>query len=112
MDMDVIARCDIGNGMANVLAILQYRFAITNIFQGEFMPKGNRMVYGDANSLINIHDPAGQILSSLNALNDNHTNGVAFVMDQKIGRCTAQLGCLSEKKSGKKNSYIRILNVL
>jgi hypothetical protein len=51
-------------------------------------------------------------LSSLNALNDNHTNGVAFVMDQKIGRCAAQLGCLSEKKSGKENSYIRILNVL
>ena len=97
MDMDVIARCDIGNGMANVLAILQYRFAITNIFQGEFMPKGNRMVYGDANSLINIHDPAGQILSGLNTLNHDDANSVALVMDQKIGRCAAQLGVLFEK---------------
>lgn len=102
MDMDVIARCDIGNGMANVLAILQYRFAITNIFQGEFMPEGNRMVYGDANSLINIHDPARKVLSGLDTLNHDDANSIAFVMDQKIGRCAAQLGCLSKKKSGKK----------
>ena len=59
MDMDVIARCDIGNGMANVLAILQYRFAITNIFQGEFMPEGNRMVYGDASPVDGELPPAG-----------------------------------------------------
>lgn len=38
MDMDVIARCDIGDGMADVLAILQNRLAIADIFQRKFMP--------------------------------------------------------------------------
>ena len=49
------------------------------------------MVYGEVDSLINVHDPAGKVLSGLNTLNHDDANGVAFVMDEKIGRCAAQL---------------------
>jgi len=38
MDMDVIARCDIGDGMADVFAILQNRLAIADVLEGKFMP--------------------------------------------------------------------------
>jgi len=55
------------------------------------------MVYGEVDSLINVHDPAGKVLSGLNTLNHDDANGVAFVMDEKIGRCAAQLGVLFEK---------------
>lgn len=112
VDVDVIARRNVSNGMTNVLAVFQDRFAIADVLEGKLVPQRDGVIHFHADGFVRVHDPAGQILSSLNALNDNHTNGVAFVMDQKIGRCATQLGCLSENESGKKNSYIRIEHVL
>jgi len=84
MYVDVIALGDIGHGVADVLAIFDDRLAVTDIPQGKFVSKRDRVVNGKADGLVAIHDPARKIVSCRNTLNHNNTHGVAVIMNQKI----------------------------
>ena len=88
MDVDVITLRDIGHGVADVLAVFDDRIAIADILQGKFVPQRNRIVHGQADGLVAIHNPARQVVARCDAFHNDHTDDVALIVNQKI-RCFA-----------------------
>ena len=88
MDVDVIPLRDVGYGVADVFTVFDDRIAIADILQGKFVPQRNRIVHGQADGLVTIHNPARQVVARCDAFHNDHTDDVALIVNQKI-RCFA-----------------------
>ena len=75
---------DIRHYLANIRAVLDYGIAALHCLDRKLVPDGYVAGRLEFNLYILIHDPAGQFVSSLYALDHDYTDTVTLVMHNKI----------------------------
>src|SRR5712691_9327393 len=91
----MLAHLDGRNGAADVHAVFDHRVAALEFADRELVADGKVALRADLDLLVLVHDPAGQFLPRLHALDDDHSDGVVFVMhyemDHGIGQRQSRL---------------------
>src|SRR5882762_6644611 len=80
----VLAHLDGRNGTADVHAVFDHRVATSEFADRELMAHGNVALRADLDLLVLVHDPAGQFLPCLRTLDDDHSDGIVFVVHHEM----------------------------
>src|SRR5260370_31368842 len=76
----VLTHLDGSHGPADVDAVLDHRLVGLQLADRELVTDRDVVFRTDLDLLVLVHDPAGQLLPRLHALDDDHSDGVVFVV--------------------------------
>jgi hypothetical protein len=82
--MGVTAFADIGNGPADVVALLDDRGAGGDVVEDDLVAQRNGVEGLDEKGFVGFHQPAGKLLTGFYALDDDDSHGVFGFMDQEV----------------------------
>src|SRR6266481_9458321 len=82
--MGVLAHLDGRNGAPDVHAVLDYGVVALELSDRELVADGDIVLRTDLDVLVLVHDPADQLLPCLHALDDDHSDGVVFVVHYEM----------------------------
>src|SRR5712671_2691499 len=80
----VLAHLDGRNGAPDVHAVLDHGVTVFELSDRELVPDGDIVLRADLDVLVLVHDPAGQLLPCLHALDDDHSDGIVFVVHHEM----------------------------
>ncbi len=86
MDMGVAALADAGNGLADVVSVLDHGVALGDVGKRQLVAKGDGVERLEGNGLVGLHHPAGKLLAGIRVLDHHHAHAVVLVVDEKIRR--------------------------
>jgi hypothetical protein len=99
VDVGVFSDTDVGNTPADVDTVFDYRVALAQRFDREFVSDRYVARRVELNLTILIHDPAREFIAGFDAFYDNHTDGVIFIVHYKVNHtiprekpCVSRLG--------------------
>ena len=84
MCMGVMALADVGNSLADVMAVLENRIALADVAKRDLVTERDGVQGLDGQGFIGFHQPARKLLSGLDPLNHDNANAILGFMDQKI----------------------------
>src|SRR6266851_213966 len=82
--MGVLAHLDGRNGAPDVHAVLDHGVVALELSDRELVADGDIVLRMDLDVLVLVHDPAGQLLPRLHALDDDHSDGVVFIVHYEM----------------------------
>src|SRR5882672_3061874 len=80
----VLAHLDRRNGAPDVHAVLDHGVAVLELSDRELVADGDIVLRADLDVLVLVHDPAGQLLPCLHPLDDDHSDGIVFVVHYEM----------------------------
>src|SRR5688572_18158335 len=80
----MLAGLDIGDGLADVEAVLDDGVALPDVPRGDLVSDGDVIERLDLDGGIILHHPAGKLLAGLDAFDHGDTYGVLLVMNQNM----------------------------
>src|SRR2546428_12274277 len=102
--VSVLAHLEGRNGATDAHAVFDHRVATLEFADRELMAYGKVALRADPDLLVLVHDPAGQFLSCLQPLDDDHSDGVVFVVHNELNHNVSErAGCPnSDQPAGSK----------
>src|SRR5216683_5106950 len=111
--VSVLAHLDGRNGATDVHAVFDHRVATLEFADRELMAYGDVALRAHPDLLVLVHDPAGQFLPCLQPLDDDHSDGVVFVvhheMNHEVRQRQSRLPAFGS--TGRVQSWMLILRV-
>src|SRR5258708_1269755 len=86
----VLPHLDGRNGAADVHAVLDHGVAVLQLSDRELVADGDIVLRADLDVFVLVHDPADQLLPCLHALDDDHSDGVVFVVHYEMNHGVRQ----------------------
>jgi hypothetical protein len=78
------ASADIGDNAADIMSVLQDGVAKFEVTKSDLVPERHSIERLEANGLIGFHDPTGDFFAGLDIFDDDHANGVGFIVHDEI----------------------------
>jgi hypothetical protein len=84
MYVNMVALADIRNDAAYIMSVLQHGVANFQVTQGNFVTERHGLERLEADGLVGLHDPTGNLLAWLDVFDNYDANGVGFVVHDEI----------------------------
>src|SRR5437879_10879336 len=86
----VLSHLDWRNRTADVHAVFDHRVAALELTDRDFLAYGNVALRADLDLPVLVHDPSGQLLPCLHALDDDDSDGIVFIVHQEMNHGIVQ----------------------
>src|SRR4051812_49004677 len=82
-------RLDVGDGLADVFAVLDDGVAVFDVFQRELVADRNVLLRLQRNRAVFIHDPAGDVLAGFHTFDHDHRDGVLRIVQYEMNHANS-----------------------
>jgi hypothetical protein len=84
VDVNMAAFADIGDNSADIMSVLEHGVANFQVTKSDFVTEWHGIERLEANGLVGFHNPTGDFFAGLDVFDDDHANGVGFIVHDEI----------------------------